>query len=671
MWQLDGKALWWDESLTLQRSESPIGQLIAGTLLIKDGLTEHPTTDQHPPLYFLITGFLIRLAGTSEIVLRFVAVMAATALIPMVAIFAQALTRKHIVYPTTPYWAGLLAAISPFFLWYGQEARPYSLWAFLAILSTYWLWRVMDQATPDKLLTSAEEASGQIPFRSILLSSAFLIYSATVVLFLLSQYYATFLLPLHGLMLWMVLARFNRRFALLIAGLMILLGILLGSGLGWYLLSRTGGDNFEQIPLSILLPDMLNAFGMGLSVDINKVWWLDLFMGAVALLGVGWAVRSKAVRRSGGWVLPQLVLIPIAVLLLINVFHPAYMNARHISLIGGGYILAMGAGLALIYEKQRWAGIACALVFLGGAGYSTVNYFSVEKYSKDDYYRLASYIEERLLPGDLVLLNPAASWRIFDYYLPLERIDQYNQSDPDAADKLNTDYYRIPLLGWPWEALFGQIAQWETEYRRIWVIKSGTNPFMDREEQIDPWLDENLYRVSQKRFFSHSALRASMYMAEPPVYNEPIPIEGREMDIIFGQQIRLMGVDMGRPLTPDSALPITLYWKTLSETDKRYKSILRLVMRDGNGAEVELGITEREPYDGVIATEYWVPRQTIVEMTGIPPFDQWPEQRDNLWLQIQLYPTDSFEKQAVEAGSPLPEGVSISEDGLTAVIHVQ
>lgn len=35
--------------------------------------------------------------------------------------------------PMTPLLAALLGAINPFLLWYGREARPYALWAVLAV----------------------------------------------------------------------------------------------------------------------------------------------------------------------------------------------------------------------------------------------------------------------------------------------------------------------------------------------------------------------------------------------------------------------------------------------------------------------------------------------------------------------------------------------------------
>ena len=136
LWQLDAKNLWWDESLSLQRAESNWLDLILGRLYLYDGITRDVTYDQHPFFFFIVQGILVRLAGESETVLRFPSVMAATLLVPALWRFARLLARRGIMATSAPLWAALLAAVHPFFLWYGQEARPYALWATLAIIST-------------------------------------------------------------------------------------------------------------------------------------------------------------------------------------------------------------------------------------------------------------------------------------------------------------------------------------------------------------------------------------------------------------------------------------------------------------------------------------------------------------------------------------------------------
>ena len=116
--------------------------------------------------------------------------------------------------------------------------------------------------------------------------------------------------------------------------------------------------------------------------------------------------------------LPAFFLIPVAILLVLNEFRPLYMNARHLSLLVGAFILLSGGGLALLWRWQRWAGGLLTLALVVAIGYSTVNYYTLEEYAKDDYKTFGSYLSTRIMPGDAVLFYPPSSWRIFEYYVP-------------------------------------------------------------------------------------------------------------------------------------------------------------------------------------------------------------------------------------------------------------
>ncbi len=61
--------------------------------------------------------------------LRYVSVMAATLLVPALWVLGRLLARHGVLPPAAPGFGALLGAVSPFLLWYGQEARPYALWA--------------------------------------------------------------------------------------------------------------------------------------------------------------------------------------------------------------------------------------------------------------------------------------------------------------------------------------------------------------------------------------------------------------------------------------------------------------------------------------------------------------------------------------------------------------
>ena len=72
------------------------------------------------------------------------------------------------------------------------------------------------------------------------------------------------------------------------------------------------GSNFASVSLRILGPDLVNAFTLGLSVDLARVWPLDVISIAVAIMGAAWGLRSRSVIARGGWLLPAFVFVPRA-----------------------------------------------------------------------------------------------------------------------------------------------------------------------------------------------------------------------------------------------------------------------------------------------------------------------------------------------------------------------
>lgn len=623
LWQLDAKNLWWDESLSLQRAEENWLDLLRGRLLMQDGFRVVPTTDQHPFFFFLIQGILVRLAGTSEFVLRLPSVLAATLLAPTVWVIAQWLQRRHIMPPSAAYWAALLAAVNPFFLWYGQEARPYALWAWLALFSLYWLLRYT--ATPH-------------PPRSQLVG-----YAVTLFLFLATHYYAVFWLPIHALLLYRWLAQRNWRWALVLALGLLSLGALIGTIVAWIIYSQGGGGNFPSITLAILIPDLLNAFSLGKSVNIDDVRWLDYLFGGVALLGAGWGLRSRQHSRLAGWLLPSCLVIPIGLLMAVNQIQPGYMDARHLSLIGGAFILLVGAGLGVLWQQQRWIAGAVALVLGYGILTSTVNYFTDPAYDKDHYTDMAEYLNANLQPGDLVLISPPFSWRIFDYYLPLDKVTQGSQAGRGTA------HYGMPLLQADWEQTYQQLAAFQNQYRRIWLARSGTHPYLDPEGKVSDWLIKHSARQLDvyKAFSPTAFLDLELYLSKPPVFEGLNPPAEYSADLAYGDLFRLVGYDIGAPLTRDNAIPLTLYWQVRTKPSARYKVILQLVERLANGTLRVLGATEQEPYKGRIDTTLWDPGKTIIEYTQLPPVALAGQTGTSYLLTVQIYHAESEEKLPV------------------------
>ena len=588
--RLDAKSLWWDESLSLQRAESGWSALIAGHIGLTDGSNIIPTLDQHPFAFFALLGVLIRIAGSSEFVLRFPSVMAATLLVPMCWTLARCLVRQRALPATTPMVAALLAAINPFYLWYGQEARMYTLVALLALCSTY------------LLLRWAEAGSPRAAYLWLLS------YAVVAALLFSTHFLALLILPVQVIVVFDRRARRNIRLAALavvtmgaLGTIWVALNYLSRQGQGW-------GSNFTALRLAVLIPDLVNAFSLGLSVDARTVRWLDLLFAGLALLGFLWCRRPGHQRAERTWLLPLLVIVPILELEVVQRLQPVYMNARHMSLISGAFLLAVSGGLAWLWEERRWAGAGVGAVLLVASVYSSINYYALPVYDKDDIRGLGQYLRQQIQPGDLVLLNPPEMMRLWRYYLPLDA----------APTGSGIEYQGVPLLVGSMADSADRMQALSSRHRRTWVVNSGMVPLNALLEPAREWPISHLFQVKQVPFHSSTSfLELRLFLPQPPVFQKLPAAPQRPLDAMFGLDVRLAGIDIGEPLFAGGAVPVTLYWQPLAPPKQRLKYILRLSRRKPDGQWQDVAITEREPYDGALPTTTWQTGQTIVEYSEL------------------------------------------------------
>jgi uncharacterized membrane protein len=125
---ISSQSYWFDEAQAAHEMRLSLGGLI--TFLV-----DHET---NPPLYFLLGWLWTKVLGTGEAGLRSLSAIAGTAVIPIAYLCGRELVSRR---------AGLvaagLAAVSPFMIWYSQEAREYMLLAALSGTSLFWFARAL------------------------------------------------------------------------------------------------------------------------------------------------------------------------------------------------------------------------------------------------------------------------------------------------------------------------------------------------------------------------------------------------------------------------------------------------------------------------------------------------------------------------------------------------
>ncbi|RME61399.1 MAG: hypothetical protein D6790_07885 [Caldilineae bacterium] len=624
-----------------------------------------PTLDQHPFGYFALLGLLIRLAGnTDEFVLRFPSLIAAVLLVPSLVTLSRWCVKQGLFPRHAPLFAGLFAALSPFHLWYGQEVRMYTLVALLAVLAAYWLLRWLEGETLQEQ------------------RRAFPVYLGVMGFFLSTHYFAILQLPVHGLAAYVHLTRRNRRRALLGVGGAII-AVTAAVGLAVWLVLRQGysGSNFVQITPDILLPDLLNAYSLGLSVDIAQVWGLDLVFGGCALFGCGWLLwrgTAQAIRRASAagegwgkrmgdwvvaslpaWFLVLLLVFPVVALLLVNQLQPAYMNARHMALISGVYLFFLGGGVAAVgrfVRGSRLVSLAIAGLLAAGMLFSTWNYVTQPRYDKDHFDRMGQVLQENLAPGDALVLDPPHLGRLYRYYLPVDLIEAARAAGVDVT------WRGVPALQATWEENEAILAELVRTHRRVWLVESGMFPFVDPERQAEALLASHALPVLRLPFYSqNSYLHLTLFVPTPPTATA-LPPDATPVGVQFGDAIRLEGYTVRAPLTGQSNIPVTLYWRSLRPLETRYKYLIRLE-ESATGAS---SVAEREPYDAAVPTIWWTPDVIVVEQMTLPQPRPGVNGPQDLRMALHLYDAKTQEKLPVS----LPQGRAsrpglILQDGVT------
>lgn len=113
---LGSQSLWLDEGYSWRITDGSLGSVLGNV----------KATESTPPLYYWLNWFFVHLFGASEVSLRLLSALAGTGTV--IAVWYAA---RRLVNPAAGLIAGALVACSPYMWWFSQEARAYSLAAFL------------------------------------------------------------------------------------------------------------------------------------------------------------------------------------------------------------------------------------------------------------------------------------------------------------------------------------------------------------------------------------------------------------------------------------------------------------------------------------------------------------------------------------------------------------
>ena len=591
---LEAKSLWIEEGLSIYRAQQDLPRILSNVILIQDVATH----DTHPPLYFILLHFLIKLAGSSEFVLRFLSVAWGVLLVPLFYSFGTRLLGRRV-----GLWAAAVAALSPVYLWYSQEARSYTMLVFLTLLSNYSLLRVWQSTSRPR--TGRDHVALWIGV--YLLSTIGSIFTHYGALFMLLFQWITVL----GLTIW------QRRWwmlALLAAASLVttpLLPFMVGR-------LQTGAERgFRFVVAWEMARDLLNAFSLGMSVRLDEVFLLDLLFLLIALLGLVMTARRRRLTGVGtSLYLSGYLLIPTLVLYVLSHVKPMYEGVRHLLIISPAYYVLLAAGLDVLARRFRYVAIVVILFVAGGIAYSTHNHFFHPGYAKDDLRSAVNYVRADIQPGEVVVLSEPILWPLWEYYY-------------------GPDLVWTALPPYPFKAgeeTKAQAAALAAEYPGIWFAYAPPGAPRDNKGIVRTWFDENLFQVDDASFHSvNNFVAVAHYLTSPPLVAEA-PAATRDAKVNFGDELLLLGYSgMPTSIHPGQRLHLTLYWRVLTRPKEDYSLSFVLVGPDG----ATWSQTDIVPFNGFYPMSQWEPETIVAQPVSISlPYACPPGQYQ--W-QLQLY----------------------------------
>ncbi|HLE29621.1 MAG TPA: glycosyltransferase family 39 protein [Anaerolineales bacterium] len=554
--------------------------------------------DIHPPAYYLMLKAWAAFAGESELALRGFSALTGVLLVALL----YRLGREYFDAPAG-IAAALLSAFNPFLVYYGQEARMYSLLAALSAAS-FLLFSVWLRSTRPPPSTSYGTRNPQyaprptsLGFGRLDLGFAYCLLSA---LGLYTHYAFPFVLAAQNLAaLGGLLAhrrgdwrkRLGRWIGLQLVTFLLFIPWLPAA----YRQLTTWPSAREFHPFFSALAEAARFLAFGRTIKTDEVRLALAGVGVLLLLGL-W--------RGGQTITPLIwLVVPTGLTVGFGLLGEAF--SKFLLVAVPPLCLMMGNGLVIMprpryaIRSAQYARLTQAIrlvlstvgIWLLGFGtfQSLTNLYFNPAYFRDNYRGIEQYLRRVERPGDAIITISPNQIEAFGYYhrsgaevFPLPHARPLDQTATTAA-----------------------LADIAAKHARIFVLYWGDEQ-ADPDHFVETWLNANTFKAGDEWYGS---VRLATYAATTPAREIAVPVGAR-----FGG-ITLDGYTLkSSALSPGDFLQITLFWRTDSALKERYKVFVHLYAAlDAPPAAQQDG----EPGGGRNITTSWEPSKQYADNHGV------------------------------------------------------
>jgi len=365
------QSLWIDEATTA----------LVARMSFPDIFTKFLPGDFHPPLYYLFMKFWVSIFGSAEISLRIPSVIFGVLIIYFIYLIAKKLFDVK-----TGIIASILASTSGLLIYYSQEARMYSLTAFLATALVYlYLQKKWVLFSVSLILL------GMTDYTALLIVPVFLIFNKES-----RKKVLTSLIPLFlTFVFWMPI--FVKQLSE---------GLALKGSSWWNILGQVSFKNIVLVPVKFIL----GRIGFD-----NKTLYALIAVAVCVVFGYLIIKSIKTPKLIWAW-----LIIPILSGIIISIKIPVLYYFRFLFCLPAFYLLIAG-GITKLSGKKYW--IFLSFVLLINVASSCLYLFN-SKFHRENWRNISIAVGE-----DTIIYPSNSQTEALTYYQKSRQIVYFGDFD--------------------------------------------------------------------------------------------------------------------------------------------------------------------------------------------------------------------------------------------------
>jgi uncharacterized membrane protein len=453
---LDSQSFWYDEAMSAGIARGTLAQILRNDFY-----------SPHPPLYFLTLHYWLAI-GESDFVIRLLSTIFGTA-----GIAGIYLLGRTIFDDAVGLVAATIAAVTPYKIFYSQEARMYA--------PLFFLTSVLLVSYVRMLHTNSRRW--------------WLAYTVSAVLSLYVHLFSALLLL--GLHLHFLIhqSRGRQRWGrLAVSDGLLILAFAPRVAISMAQVQRVAGDFWIPRPGLARLLSAPYAFTLGQHISEKLVpfaFAIVMFLFIITHLQVARELAKQG-RDSAGLNFALCALwTPLLVAFIISQWRSVYLERTLIVAVPSLYLLL---GWGAVRTRERYVNLTLLLLVVLFAINGLHNWYFDPDFGKPPFRTAARFLQEQAAIGEPILHTSDGGFLIFMHYAP-DCGNYLLEGDPEPAVPVQT--YR----------LFGGeiVAKEELSARRFWLVVALDNS-VEFQTSLVEWFDEH-HKLLQSYDFGGINLR--------------------------------------------------------------------------------------------------------------------------------------------------------------------